>query len=107
MTLAEVMRLRNKDGQSKILPLSTMLGELKRYNLGGDLEAKNDPRFASDQIMGQIADMVRKNGIKANLKTINYGEQSLRIIQEAQKQGFWVRTAEGNGQGAKTFGYSR
>lgn len=105
MTLAEVMRLRNKDGQSQILPLSTMLSELKKHNLGGDLEAKNDPRFADDRMMGQIADMVRKAGIKANLKTINYGPQSMEVIQAAQKQGFWTRTAHGNGHGRQIFGY--
>ena len=106
MTLAEVMRLRNKDGQSRIFPLSTMLGELKKHNLGGDLEAKGDPRFASPQMMGQIADMVRKSGIKANLKTINYGPQSMRVIREAQRQGFWTRTAHGNGHGRQVFGYA-
>ena len=105
MTLAEVTRLRNKDGQSQILPLSTMLGLLKQHNIGGDLEAKGDPRFATDGMMGQIADMVRKSGIKANLKTINYGPQSMRVIKEAQKQGFWVRTAHGNGHGRQIFGY--
>jgi len=105
MTLAEVMRLRNKDGQSRILPLSTMLGELKKHNLGGDLEAKGDPRFANPQMMGQIADMVRKSGIKANLKTINYGPHSLKVIREAQRQGFWTRTAHGNGHGRQVFGY--
>ncbi len=106
MTLAEVMRLRNKDGQSQIFPLSTMLDELKKHNLGGDLEAKNDPRFATDQMMGQIADMVRKSGIQANLKTINHGPQSMRVIREAQKQGFWTRTAHGAGHGRQVFGYA-
>lgn len=105
MTLAEVTRLRNKDGHSQVLPLSTMLAELKKHNIGGDLEAKNDPRFATDQMMGQIADMVRKSGVKANLKTINYGPQSMRVIKEAQKQGFWTRTAHGAGHGRQVFGY--
>ncbi len=106
MTLAEVTRLRNKDGQSQILPLSTMLDELKKHNIGGDLEAKNDPRFATDQMMGQIADMVRKSGIQANLKTINRGPQSMRVIREAQKQGFWTRTAQGAGHDRQVFGYA-
>lgn len=105
MTLAEVTRLRNKDGRSQILPLSTMLAELKKHNIAGDLEAKNDPRFATDHMMGQIADMVRKAGIQANLKTINYGPQSMAVIKQAQKQGFWTRTAHGNGHDRQVFGY--
>lgn len=105
MTLAEVMRLRNKDGQSRIYPVSTMLAELKKHGIAGDLEAKNDPRFASDAMMGQLADMVRKSGVKANLKSINYGPRSMNILKEAQQQGFWVRTAHGAGHGQRNLGY--
>ena len=83
-----------------------MLGELKKHNLGGDLEAKGDPRFATPQMMGQIAEMVRNAGIPANLKTINYGPHSIQVIREAQKQGFWTRTAYGNGHERQVFGYA-
>lgn len=106
MTLAEVMRLRNKDGQSQIYPMSTMIGLLKKHNLAGDLEAKNDRRFASDQVMGSIAQMVRQAGIKANLKSIDYGPGTDKILDKAQAYGFWVRTAEGNGKGRRNIGYA-
>ncbi|ODT73109.1 hypothetical protein ABS71_07455 [bacterium SCN 62-11] len=106
MTLAEVMRLRNKDGQSRIFPVSTMIGELKKHNIAGDFEAKNDPRFASDQIMGQLANMVRQSGIKANLKSIDYGPGTDKILKKAQSYGFWVRTAEGNGKARRNIGYA-
>jgi hypothetical protein len=106
MTLAEVMRLRNKDGQSRILPMSTMIQELKKHNIAGDLEAKNDPRFASDQIMGSLANMVRQSGVKANLKSIDYGSNTDKILKKAQSYGFWVRTAEGNGKARRNIGYA-
>lgn len=93
MTLAEVMRLRNKDGQSQIYPMSTMIKELKKHGIAGDLEAKDDNRFATDEIMGQLADMVREAGIKANLKTINRGERSEKIVDAAQDHGFYVKIA--------------
>lgn len=105
MTFAEVSRLRNKDGQSKIHSMATMMAELKKHNLGGDLEAKDDPRFATPQMMGLIADLVRKNGVRANLKSIDRGERSDRILRQAQHQGFWVRTATGNGHQARNLGY--
>jgi len=105
MTLAEVMRLRNKDGQSRIFPVSTMLGELKKHGIAGDLEAKNDPRFATDEVMGHLADMVRQSGVKANLKSINYGPRSMQVLKEAQEQGFWVRTAQGAGKARRNIGY--
>lgn len=105
MTLAEVRRLRNKDGESQIYSLSTMVELLKKHGIAGDLEAKNDPRFADDQMMGQIADLVRDTGIRANLKTIDYGPQAYQVLEAAQRQGFWVRTASGNERKARHFGY--
>lgn len=105
MTLAEVTRLRNKDGQSRIYPIATMLGELKKHGIAGDLEAKNDPRFASQEVMSQLANMVRRSGVKANLKSINYGPRSMAVLKEAQAQGFWVRTAHGAGHGQRNLGY--
>lgn len=93
MTLAEVMRLRNKDGRSQIYPMATMIKELKKHGIAGDLEAKDDNRFASDEVMGQLADMVREAGIKANLKTINRGERSAKIVDAAQDHGFYVKIA--------------
>ncbi len=105
MTLAQVMRLRNRDGQSRIYPMSTMIKELKKNGIAGDLEAKNDPRFATDRVMGYLAGLVRDSGIKANLKSINRGPLSGRILNTAQEHGFWVRTAKGNGHKRKLIGY--
>ena len=93
MTLQEVMRLRNEDGQSQIYPMSTMIKELKKHGIAGDLEAKDDNRFATDEIMGSLADMVREAGIKANLKTINRGERSEKLVDAAQDHGFYVKIA--------------
>ena len=107
MTLAEVMRLRNEDGQSRIYPMSTMIEHLKKNNIAGDLEAKDDARFASDEVMGKLADMVRDSGIRANLKSIDRGERSNDNLEAAQRHGFWVRTATGNGRKARHFGYGR
>lgn len=106
MTLDEVMRLRNKDGQSRIYPLSTMLDILKQNGIAGDLEAKDDPRFATDEMMGKIAQMVRQSGIKANLKSIDRGERSTKILKKAQEFGFWVRTAKAGSSQRKYFGYA-
>lgn len=106
MTLSEVMRLRNEDGQSRIYPVSTMIGELKKNGIAGDLEAKDDARFATDPVMGQLAELVRSAGIKANLKSIDRGAQTWDILRAAQKHGFWVRTAEGNGKPRREFGYA-
>lgn len=105
MTLAEVMRLRNEDGQSQIYPMSTMIEHLKKNGIAGDLEAKNDPRFATDEVMGQLADQVREAGIKANLKSIDRGPQTYDLLETAQEHGFWVRTAAANGNKAREFGY--
>lgn len=105
MTLAEVMRLRNQDGQSRIYPMSTMIEALKKNGIAGDLEAKNDPRFASDQVMGRLATTVRQAVIRANLKSIDYGPQAYDVLEAAQRQGFWVRTAAGRGLKARHFGY--
>lgn len=105
MTLAEVMRLRNQDGQSRIYPMSTMIKELKKNGIAGDLEAKSDPRFATDEVMGSLADLVRKSGIRANLKSINRGPQTKGLLEMGQRHGFWVRTASGNGHDAKNYGY--
>jgi hypothetical protein len=105
MTLAEVMRLRNEDGQSQIYPMSTMIKELKKHGIAGDLEAKNDPRFADDKVMRQLADMVREAGIEANLKSIDYGPRTYDVLEAAQAEGFWVRTAKGQAKKARRFGY--
>lgn len=105
MTLAEVMRLRNKDGQSRIYPLSTIVGELKKNGIAGDFEAKDDPRFATDQMMGYIADLVRGAGIKANMKSINRGPRSMDILKAAQRSGFWTRFATGGGKRGRPIGY--
>jgi len=107
MTFAEVSRLRNKDGQSRIHTMESQIALLKKYGIAGDLEAKNDKRFATDKVMGQIASMVRKAGIKANLKSIDRGPGSIRILEKAQEHGFWVRTAEGNGKSARNIGYAK
>lgn len=105
MTLAEVRRLRNKDGQSQIYPMSTMIEHLKKNGIAGDLEAKKDARFATDKVMGQVAGMVRQAGIRANIKSIDYGSGANQVLEMAQKHGFWVRTATGNNRKAKHFGY--
>jgi hypothetical protein len=93
MTLAEVMRLRNKDGKSQIYPLATMVQHLKKNGIAGDLEAKNDKRFASDKMMGYIANLVRDAGIKANLKSIHRGALTDKILETAQDHGFFVKIA--------------
>lgn len=105
MTLAEVMRLRNEDGQSRIYTVSSLIEQLKSHGLAGDLEAKKDPRFATDKVMGQVADMVRGAGIEANLKSIDYGSGANDVLEMAQKHGFWVRSARGSGREARQFGY--
>ena len=105
MTFDEVKRLRNEDGQSRIYPMSTMIEHLKKNGIAGDLEAKNDPRFATDEVMGEVADMVRDAGITANLKTIDYGPQAYDVMEMAQQHGFWVRSAKGSGREGRHFGY--
>lgn len=105
MTLAEVMRLRNRDGQSQIYPLSTMVGLLKEHGIAGDLEAKDDARFASDAVMSYLSDLVRDSEIQANLKSIDRGERSDKILQKAQEYGFWVRTAQAKGSARRVLGY--
>lgn len=105
MTLAEVMRLRNKDGQSQIYPMSTMIEQLKKHGIAGDLEAKDDKRFATDKVMGYLADLVRDAGIKANLKSIDRGSRSDKILEKAQEHGFWVRTAKAGKSRRKDIGY--
>lgn len=105
MTLAEVMRLRNKDGQSQINTVSTMIEQLKKNGIAGDFEVKNDPRFATDEVMGSLARQVREAGIQANVKTIDYGDRSYQALSKAQEHGFWVRTATGNDHTARHFGY--
>ena len=105
MTLAEVMRLRNEDGQSQIYPMSRMIEELKKNGIAGDFEAKNDSRFTTDEVMGGFADMVRDSGIRANLKSIDRSSESREILEAAQRQGFWVRTAAGNDRPRRDFGY--
>lgn len=105
MTLAEVMRLRNKDGQSRIYPVATMIGELKKHGIAGDFEAKDDNRFATDRIMGYLADLVRDAGITANLKSIRRGRRSDKILQKAQEHGFWARVALAKKGERKYLGY--
>ena len=105
MTLAEVQRLRNKDGQSRIYPVATMVKELKKHGIAGDFEAKNDPRFATDKVMGYLADLVRDAGIKANLKSIHRGPGTDRILEKAQDHGFWVRLALAKEGQRKYLGY--
>lgn len=107
MSQAEVERLRNKDGASVITTMSSQIQRLKQYGVAGDLEAKADPRFATDAGMGGLAQEVREAGINANLKSIDRGELSDNILEEAQKQRFWVRTAEGNGKDARNIGYEQ
>jgi hypothetical protein len=107
MTLAEVKRLRNRDGQSRIYAVSEMIKELKKNGIAGDFEAKNDVRFASDEVMGALAAEVRRAGIRANLKSIDRGLVSDKILECAQRHGFWVRTAEGNGKARRDIGYGR
>lgn len=105
MTLAEVMRLRNKDGQSRIYPVATMVQELKKHGIAGDFEAKDDNRFATDRIMGYLADLVRDAGITANLKSIRRGRRSDKILEKAQEHGFWARIAKAKKGERKYLGY--
>lgn len=105
MTLAEVMRLRNKDGQSRIYPVSQLMGEFKKHGISPDFEAKDDPRFKSDQVMGYLANLVRQTGVKANMKSIDRGPRSLEILKTAQKFGFWTRFATGGGKKGRPLGY--
>lgn len=105
MTLAEVTRLRNKDGQSRIYPVATMVQHLKKHGIAGDFEAKDDPRFASEKVMGYLADVVRQSGIKANLKSIYRGSRTDKILKEAQEQGFYVRIALAKKGQRKYWGY--
>lgn len=105
MTLEEISRLRNQDEKSQIYPIETMIDLLKKHEIGGDFEAKNDARFANPEVMGHLADRVRQSGIQANLKSIDRDETSVDILQAAQEQGFWVRTAEGAGKKRRDFGY--
>ena len=105
MTLAEVMRLRNKDGQSRIYPVSQLMGEFKKHGIAADFEAKDDPRFKTDKVMGYLANLVRQTGIKANMKSIDRGPRSLEILKAAQKQGFWTRFATGGGKKGRPLGY--
>jgi glycerophosphoryl diester phosphodiesterase family protein len=107
MTFAEVTRLRNEDGQSRIYPMTTMIEELKKNGIAGDLEAKDDSRFATDEVMGQLAGQVRDAGIRANLKSIDRGSRSFDNLESAQKHGFWVRTAAGNNRKGRHFGYGK
>ena len=55
--------------------------------------------------MGGFADMVRDSGIRANLKSIDRSSESREILEAAQRQGFWVRTAAGNDRPRRDFGY--
>lgn len=105
MTLAEVMRLRNRDGQSRIYPVSQLMGEFKKHGIAPDFEAKDDPRFKSDQVMGYLANLVRQTGVKANMKSIDRGPRSLEILKTAQKFGFWTRFATGGGKKGRPLGY--
>ena len=105
MTLAEVMRLRNKDGQSRIYPVSEMVKHLKKHGIAGDFEAKDDPRFATDKVMGYLANVVRASGIKANLKSIYRGPRSGKILRKAQQHGFWARVALAKKGQKKNWGY--
>lgn len=93
MTLAEVMRLRNKDGRSRIFPVSTMVQLLKKHGIAGDFEIK-DPRLGNAKMMGYLANLVREAGIKANVKTIDHNPKiTERILHAAQEAGFWTRIA--------------
>lgn len=105
MTFAEVSRLRNKDGQSRIYSMETMVSLLKQHGIAGDLEAKDDPRFATDEMMGYLANLVRGAGIKANLKSIDRGARSDKILKAAQNHGFWVRTAQAGKSKRQELGY--
>ncbi len=106
MTLAEVMRLRNKDGQSRIYPVSEMVKHLKKHGIAGDFEAKDDKRFATDRVMGHLADIVRGAGIKANLKSIYRGARSGKILKKAQEHGFYARVALAKKGQRKYWGYA-
>lgn len=105
MTFAEISRLRNDDGQSRIHTLASQIALLKKYRIAGDLEAKDDPRFATDKVMDEVASLVRQAGIKANVKSIDRGERSMEILKMAQSKGFWVRTAKGNDKPSRNIGY--
>lgn len=106
ITLAEVMRLRNKDGQSRIYPVAEMVKHLKKHGIAGDFEAKDDNRFATNQVMGYLAGVVRDSGIKANLKSIYRGERSGKILKMAQKHGFYARVALAKKGQNKYWGYA-
>ncbi len=106
MTLAEVMRLRNKDGQSRIYPVSTMVKHLKKNGLAGSFEAKDDRRFATDRVMGYLADLMRDSGIKANLQSIDRGPRANKILKVAQEHGFWARLVKVKDGHRKNWGYA-
>lgn len=106
MTLAEVMRLRNKDGQSRIYPVSSMVNTLKKYGMAASFEAKDDRRFGTDEVMGYLADLVAKSGIKANLHSIDRGPRVVKILKAAQAHGFWARLVRVKNGHRKNWGYA-
>ena len=93
--------------QYKPEDLSQMIAELKKHRVAGDFEVKNDSRFATDEVMGKLAQQVRDAGIKANIKSIDRGPGTYDILEMAQRHGFWVRTATGNDKPYRDFGYGR
>lgn len=104
MTLAEVMRLRNKDGQSQIYPVASMVGELKKNGIAAVFEAKDDNRFANPQMMTYLGNLVRDAGIHANMTSIDRGPRSLEILEAAQRAGFWTRFASASGKHGRSLG---
>ena len=94
MTYAQLHRLKNKDGQSRIYSLKEMTRHLYRYKISLSLEVKA-PRTLP-KYYKSIASQLNGYRIKAIVKA-DANQASMRdALSDARKVGFWTRGTEGS-----------
>lgn len=95
MTFAEVSRLKNRDGQSRIYSLESLAPILANQNVNLSLEIKTP--LTIKRILPQIATMLNEAGVKAYVKGFMTEPGMNDAFIEARRLGFWTRGVN-NGQ---------
>lgn len=94
MTLDEVTRLRNRDGQSRIYPLSYMIELAGSNNINLSIEIKTPRTFEAN--IPDIVDQLNRNNVKATMKGFISFAGMNQTLTTVRKHGIWTRGAEGS-----------
>ncbi len=94
MTLDQITRLKNRDGQSKIYPLSYMIKLAGINDINLSIEIKTPRTF--EENIPDIIDALNRNNVKATMKGYISFSGMNQTLTTVRKHGVWTRGVEGS-----------